>query len=189
MGHLCYLCLMFVMLSRLFNAALWSAKGKGPTPWLLFVMFIVILLLSHLVSWDRCGTCLYRFLNLTVFFYFDVSTDRLFIAIRHMLLFKYSVLSNAYRVLTIFVGEMPINNIASMRRQCLRILVSDKSVFERYYIAEDNATACTPGRYEYVYQAASKLFFTPSSVLFCCFTSQAMAGWSVHLTTLFSCAS
>ena len=54
--HLCYLCLVFVMLSRLFIAALWSPEGKGLTSWVLFVMFIVILLLSHLVSWDRCGT-------------------------------------------------------------------------------------------------------------------------------------
>ena len=28
-------------------------EGKGLTSWLLFVMFIVILLLSHLVAWDR----------------------------------------------------------------------------------------------------------------------------------------
>ena len=55
MDHLCYLCLVFVMLSRLFIAALWSPQGKGLTSWLLFVMFIVILLLSNLVSWDRCG--------------------------------------------------------------------------------------------------------------------------------------
>ena len=48
MDHLCYLCLVFVMLLRLFIAALWSPAGK--------VMFIVILLLSHVVSWVRCGT-------------------------------------------------------------------------------------------------------------------------------------
>ena len=41
---------------RLFSAALWPPEGKGLTSWLLFVMFIVILLHSHLVSWDRCGT-------------------------------------------------------------------------------------------------------------------------------------
>ena len=35
--------------SCLFIAALWSPEGKGLTSWLLFVMFIVILLLSHLV--------------------------------------------------------------------------------------------------------------------------------------------
>ena len=45
MDHWCYLCLVFVMLSRLFNDALWSSAGKGLTFWLLFVMFIVILLL------------------------------------------------------------------------------------------------------------------------------------------------
>ena len=44
------------MRSRLFIADLWSPEGKGPTSWLLFVMFIVILLLLHLVSLDRCGT-------------------------------------------------------------------------------------------------------------------------------------
>ena len=54
--HLCSLCLVCVMLSRLFNAAFWSPEGKWMTSWLLFVVFIVILLLYHLVSWDRCGT-------------------------------------------------------------------------------------------------------------------------------------
>ena len=38
MDHLCYLCLLIVMLSRLFIAALWSPAGKGLTSWLLFVM-------------------------------------------------------------------------------------------------------------------------------------------------------
>ena len=28
--HLCYVCLVFVMLSRLFIAALWSPAGEGP---------------------------------------------------------------------------------------------------------------------------------------------------------------
>ena len=51
-----YLWLVFVMLSRLFIAVLWSPEGKELTSWLLFVMFIVILVLSHLVFWDRCGT-------------------------------------------------------------------------------------------------------------------------------------
>ena len=39
MYHLCYFCLVFVMLSRLFIAALWSPAGKELTAWLLFVMF------------------------------------------------------------------------------------------------------------------------------------------------------
>ena len=37
--HLCYLCLVFVMLWRLFIAFLWSPAGKGLVSWLLFVMF------------------------------------------------------------------------------------------------------------------------------------------------------
>ena len=36
-------------------AALWSPAGNGLISWLSYVMFIVILLLSHLVSWLRCG--------------------------------------------------------------------------------------------------------------------------------------
>ena len=39
MDHLCYLCLVLVMLLRLFIAALWSPVGKGQTSWLSFVMF------------------------------------------------------------------------------------------------------------------------------------------------------
>ena len=55
------------MLLRLYIAAMWSPEGKGLTSWLLFVMFIVILLVSHFVSCDRCGTWLYRFLIPVVF--------------------------------------------------------------------------------------------------------------------------
>ena len=54
--HLSYLCPVLVMLLRLIIAALWSPEGKELTSWLLFVMFIVTLLHSNLVSWDRCGT-------------------------------------------------------------------------------------------------------------------------------------
>ena len=50
MDHLCYLCLVFVMLSRLFIAALWSPAGKGLISWLLFVIINCILSLSHAVS-------------------------------------------------------------------------------------------------------------------------------------------
>ena len=37
--HFCYLCLVILMLSRLFIDALWSPAGKRLTSWLLFVMF------------------------------------------------------------------------------------------------------------------------------------------------------
>ena len=38
MDRLCYLCLVFVMLWRLFFAALWSPAGKGLTSWFSVVM-------------------------------------------------------------------------------------------------------------------------------------------------------
>ena len=37
--HLCYLCLVFVMLLHMFIAALWSPAEKRLTSWLLVVMF------------------------------------------------------------------------------------------------------------------------------------------------------
>ena len=50
------LCLEFLMLLHLFIAALWSPSGKGHSSWLLLVIFIVSLLLSHVVSWVGCDT-------------------------------------------------------------------------------------------------------------------------------------
>ena len=44
------LCLVFVMLSRLFSAALWSPAVNGLTSWLLFVMFYCIFTLNKNVS-------------------------------------------------------------------------------------------------------------------------------------------
>ena len=38
MDHLCYFYIVFVMLSRLLIAALWSPAGKGLTSWLSFVV-------------------------------------------------------------------------------------------------------------------------------------------------------
>ena len=62
MDHLCHLSIAFVMLSRLFIAALWSAAGKGLTSWL-----FVFVTLSHVVSLVRCDILLYRFLIFAVF--------------------------------------------------------------------------------------------------------------------------
>ena len=39
MDHLCYFCLLFVMISHLFIAALWSPAGKGLVIWFAFVIF------------------------------------------------------------------------------------------------------------------------------------------------------
>ena len=54
MDHLCfniYIYLVFVILSHLFIAALWSPAGKDLTSWLLFVM-LVFLSLYRVVSWS-----------------------------------------------------------------------------------------------------------------------------------------
>ena len=42
MDHLCYLCLLFVVLWRLFIATLWSTAGKGLASWRSFVMFYFV---------------------------------------------------------------------------------------------------------------------------------------------------
>ena len=49
------LCLVCVMLSRLFIAALWSTAGKGLNSWLLFVMF-------------NCCCCFFMFVCFVFFF-------------------------------------------------------------------------------------------------------------------------
>ena len=71
-GSFVFVCLLFLMLSRLFIAALWSPTGIGLTSQLLSVMFIVFLLLYHLVSWVRCGAWLYRYLIFAVFLTFTI---------------------------------------------------------------------------------------------------------------------
>ena len=53
--NLCYLCLMFFMLSSLFINALWSSAGKELTSWLMFLMFTCVLSLSYVVSSVRVG--------------------------------------------------------------------------------------------------------------------------------------
>ena len=60
------------MLSCLFIAALWSPTAKGLTSWLLLVMFIVFLLLSHVVSKVSSGTLLLRFVIFAVFLTFKI---------------------------------------------------------------------------------------------------------------------
>ena len=56
MDPLFYLCFVFVMLSCLFIATLWSLAGKdwplGSLVCDVFVCFVIF----HMVSWVRCGT-------------------------------------------------------------------------------------------------------------------------------------
>ena len=65
--YVCYLCLVNAMLLRLLIAALCSPARNELTSWLLFVIFIVVLLLSHVTSWVMCGTLLRRFLIFAAF--------------------------------------------------------------------------------------------------------------------------
>ena len=56
MDRLFNICLVFIMLLRLFIAALWSHAGKGLTYWFLFVMFNCVLSFSYVIFWVRCDT-------------------------------------------------------------------------------------------------------------------------------------
>ena len=49
MDHFRYLCFVFVMLSGLFNAALWSHAGTGLTSWLSCVLSFVVF--CHFPMW------------------------------------------------------------------------------------------------------------------------------------------
>ena len=53
-GHLCYLCFVFVILSGLFVAALWSPAGRGLACWLLFVIFGCVFRFP--MWYPECGT-------------------------------------------------------------------------------------------------------------------------------------
>ena len=54
---------MSVIQSCLFRAGLWSPAGKG-------LLYVIILSLSHMVSWVRYGIWLYQFLILAIFLIF-----------------------------------------------------------------------------------------------------------------------
>ena len=67
---LCLLCLC----ARLFICALWSPAGKGLTSWLSIVVSSCEFVTFPLVSWIRCGTCLYRFLIFAPLFTLTLET-------------------------------------------------------------------------------------------------------------------
>ena len=57
-----FLSCFYYAFMRLFINALWSPAGKELTSWLSFVMSNCEVVTFPLVSWVRCGACLYRFL-------------------------------------------------------------------------------------------------------------------------------
>ena len=74
MDHFCFLCLVFRMLSRLLIAALWSPAGKGLNSWLLLVMFIAFVLLSHFFGiLGQVWYLIVSFPDLCRLSYFDVT--------------------------------------------------------------------------------------------------------------------
>ena len=59
MDPFCYLCFVFVMLSCLFIAGLWSPDWKGLNPWLSFVWCFLMLLSLFYVVCPESGVVLY----------------------------------------------------------------------------------------------------------------------------------
>ena len=71
MDQLCYFWLALLCFhARLFVDALWSPAGKRLPSWLSFVMSNCGVVSFPLVSWDRCGAWLYRFLIFALFLIF-----------------------------------------------------------------------------------------------------------------------
>ena len=56
MDHLCYFCIVFVMLLRLLIAALWSPAGKGLTYRRSCVVFNCVVVTFPVDILLRCGT-------------------------------------------------------------------------------------------------------------------------------------
>ena len=66
-----FISVLFLMLSCLFIAVLWSPAGKGLTAWLSFVMSNCKVVTFPLESWVNCGARLYRFLIFAFFCLFN----------------------------------------------------------------------------------------------------------------------
>ena len=73
MDYFCNLCLVVVMLSRMFIAALWSPAGKGLTSWFLILMFNCVFVIFPCGSLVKFSTWLYRFLIFAAFLTFIVA--------------------------------------------------------------------------------------------------------------------
>ena len=71
MDHLCYLCLVFVMYSRLFNAVAWSPAGKELTSWLLFVIINCVSVTFPCGIQSQVWYLIVSFLNLCRHSYLD----------------------------------------------------------------------------------------------------------------------
>ena len=103
-------CFVFVILSCLLLAALWSPVGKGLTSWLSCVWcFLVFLSLSHVVSRAMCGTWLYRFLIIA--FFFTLSLIRCWIAIWNGVFHTNMFIFSSLQIVFLFCSNRAILSI------------------------------------------------------------------------------
>ena len=70
MDYLCYFFIVFVMLSRLLVAALWSPAGKGLTSWPSFVMLICMVVTFPFGILGQVWSLIEWFLDLRPLSYF-----------------------------------------------------------------------------------------------------------------------
>ena len=75
MDHLWFLCLVFLMLSCLFIAALWSSDEKGLTSWLFLVMFIVFFVIFPCVILGQVWYLIVSFPGLCHLYYFNTDIN------------------------------------------------------------------------------------------------------------------
>ena len=111
MDHLCcFLCLVFLMLSRLFIAALWSPAEKGLTFWLLLVMIIVFYFTYPCGILGQVWYLIVLFPDLCrIFFYFNQSP---FCQVKGILILYMLVYFNRALLIHLFVKLMDAYFIA-----------------------------------------------------------------------------
>ena len=86
MIQLCYLCLVFDMLSRLIIAALWSPAGKWLTSWLLFVVFNCVFVTFSCGILGQAWCLIVSIPDLCRLYYLNVQPGRiLFLYLPHFL--------------------------------------------------------------------------------------------------------
>ena len=78
MDRLCYFCIVFDMLWRLFIAALWSPAGKGLTSWLSFMVLNCVFVTLPCGILGQMWYSLYRFLILPLSYFKNFYFDPLF---------------------------------------------------------------------------------------------------------------
>ena len=100
MDHLCYLCLVFVMLSRLFITAMWSTTGKELASWPLFVMFNCVFVTFPCGILGQVWYLIVSIPDLCRLSYFHIGFRDTVISINHLY-------TSGFRIRTLASGEDP----------------------------------------------------------------------------------